>query len=560
MMKKIASVILILILAACASTQSGKRRGIREEILLSIPEQRPGWMDSPPDSDDKYEYFEGHSAKLATETAARGEALADAISRYVQSCGVEVKISNMYLEKVTGKTSGILVGEHGDILKTTNEAKAFVSQIKPKFYYTRKVRLYDENTFSEGWKVSVLTRVPREERARVKVHAEREQKRLDEMQKEIISDDKRKHQAEIEKIKDALKDAADNFRLGQDYVAKKDILTALAGMNKADEDLTELKKEKYYTEARNLLEKSDKDALARISFEKNSLDKGIVLRKTAGDGQEINSEQALSVPLAVQALCNLNGEEIPLSHAPVVFIMDGKVINKTTTDKEGMAYLKVIGTDTVLEKNLKIIASLDVDIKPPRETHFNLIGRKPKAKLSLEVNFLYEKNGVPEQMFNGMTLKSGDFYSIYFIPEQECFVYVYQVDSSGAVYRLFPNPAFSREWNPVQKDKSYQVPEGDRFYLDDVTGEERMYLVASREAATKLENLFARLENANGAQKEEFKNQFKVFLNTATRGISVTPTKPQKVTAKSGKVFEVISNKISSTEATFIKMLSFIHQ
>jgi len=368
-MKKTAPLVLVIFLAACGASQhqiniSGSQN-IREEVVESLPETRPDWYINPPDSDGKYDYFVGHSARFSTEAAARDEAMNNAVKQFVRFCGVEVGIFDEYLRETTGKTSGVLAGILSNKEHEQQKAEAFVTSIRPKEWYLRKIRTYhNETPISSGWKVSVLVRVPVEEKSRV-----------------------------------------------QAYVEKK-------------------KKEK-----------------------------------------------------------------------------------------------------------------------------------KVEKKLSIKANFLYEENGVPKQMYDGMTLRSNvDFYSIYFRPEQDCYVYIYQVDSTGAVYQLFPNLTYSSNWNPVKKDKSYMVPDKEqRFYLDNVTGEERLYLLASREPATELENLFAKLNAANETQKKSIQDQIKE--NLTSRGVAGTaPGESHKVTAKSGEAFDVIGKNLESTKTGFVYMLSFMHK
>ena len=54
--------------------------------------------------------------------------------------------------------------------------------------------------------------------------------------------------------------------------------------------------------------------------------------------------------------------------------------------------------------------------------------------LSFDINYVYRKGGVGElrTIKNGDTLKSGDHYKIVFTPDKDCYVYIFQVDSSGS--------------------------------------------------------------------------------------------------------------------------------
>ncbi|MBI5787970.1 MAG: transglycosylase SLT domain-containing protein [Candidatus Schekmanbacteria bacterium] len=178
-----------------------------------------------------------------------------------------------------------------------------------------------------------------------------------------------------------------------------------------------------------------------------------------------------------------------------------------------------------------------------------------------KVSFIYEDNGVPHQMWDGMSLRSRlDYYSVYFSPEQDCYVYIYQVDSSGAVYQIFPNLEYGNVWNPVKKGKDYWIPNDDRFYLDDVTGEEKIYFFAAKEPAKELETLFAQLKQTSSKQAvASIQGQIKGLLYTRGIGGHGESGASHPVIAKSGNTFDLISRKMESVGAEFMYCLTFRH-
>jgi len=81
---------------------------------------------------------------------------------------------------------------------------------------------------------------------------------------------------------------------------------------------------------------------------------------------------------------------------------------------------------------------------------------------------------------HGTVLRTGDTYSVYLRPKSDCYVYVYQVDSSGKGFWLFPGDGSAALQNPLKADTDYWVPRRDKcFKLDQTTGQETVYLVAS---------------------------------------------------------------------------------
>jgi hypothetical protein len=110
---------------------------------------------------------------------------------------------------------------------------------------------------------------------------------------------------------------------------------------------------------------------------------------------------------------------------------------------------------------------------------------KVSSKPSLKIQYLYRHQG--EYSFspltNNQTLYSGDFYKIVFTPLQNGYVYIFQQGSSGKIYKLFPNDNF-----PLIANKTYYIPaKNQAFYLDNQTGQEKIYIIATNKRNIQLE-------------------------------------------------------------------------
>lgn len=88
-----------------------------------------------------------------------------------------------------------------------------------------------------------------------------------------------------------------------------------------------------------------------------------------------------------------------------------------------------------------------------------------------------------------MTLRSGDELKMLVSPVSQCFVYVLHEDPRGELTVLFP--AESGTFPPGYGAGARQmIPPGDQWLmLDDTTGIERIYLVASPARLSRLETL-----------------------------------------------------------------------
>ena len=109
--------------------------------------------------------------------------------------------------------------------------------------------------------------------------------------------------------------------------------------------------------------------------------------------------------------------------------------------------------------------------------------------LSFTVQYFYRSPGQQalKSLTNGSILRSGDHYKIQFTPDENCYVYIFQVDSTNTIYPLFPvndfNGIAATNRNPVRVDTTYHLPAEDKsFFLDQQKGIEMIYFLAFRNA------------------------------------------------------------------------------
>jgi len=558
---------VLFVFSACA-TAPGQRQirmqqsqKVEEKVVWTSHKKAPEWVIKPPESDGTYDYFVALSHKHPTEQAARNAAMRDAVTQFARFCGVEVSIFDDYLNTTTGKTSGILTGMVDNKMAEQQQTQAFVSRIKPKEWYLNEVRVFhDDITISTGWKASVLVMVPIEEKEQVRLYGEK-------LRKEKELGREKNHLTELERVVSSLQPAVEFYYQAQKLLQAGDVLGAIRVLETARNIIKQSERKKYFPEAKDALQGKDREKAIDMAYLLiNSLKQGIILTKVGGDGQQILLGQPLPEPLAVKAVCNYRGKEIPIASAEIEFKLGGQAIDKIFTDKKGVGRLNKYTFGKKHQGKIMVIAKLKAGAK--KETYFNLfinksVAEKQEEKLAVEVNFFYENNGVARELKNGATLRSKlDYYYLYFKPEQKSYVYIYQVDSSGAVYQLFPNLLYSNAWNPVKKGKGYYIPNKDQFYLDDVVGEERIYLMASKEPAIKIEKLFAKMKSANDpAARRGIENKIKKSLSTMvnTRGLGGANGSPHKVKLSSGKTFEMLNRKLESVGAALVYTVNFMH-
>ena len=133
---------------------------------------------------------------------------------------------------------------------------------------------------------------------------------------------------------------------------------------------------------------------------------------------------------------------------------------------------------------------------------------EPINPLAFKINYLYQNGGKGDfQPFGeGSVLHSGDSLKLLFKPTEAVYVYIFIVDSHGNIARLFPTADLrgASNRNPVQKGLQYFVPAAQNsFRLDQNTGQESLYFIATRQADAVLEQQYQKLFIAQQAQAVE---------------------------------------------------------
>ena len=170
--------------------------------------------------------------------------------------------------------------------------------------------------------------------------------------------------------------------------------------------------------------------------------------------------------------------------------------------------------------------------------------------LFLDVGIYYQGvNGKLHPIRDGMVLSSNDNYCIYVKPSRDCYLYVYQVDSTKRAFKLFPSVKYKTEKNPAEAGTVYWIPSDKRFFfLDENIGREEIYVFATQDVAPQLANI----TEATGS---EFDGVIRKMGVGGTRGLDVVrEVKPAK-----GARLELISKEISA-KGNFCYKLSFWHK
>ena len=119
--------------------------------------------------------------------------------------------------------------------------------------------------------------------------------------------------------------------------------------------------------------------------------------------------------------------------------------------------------------------------------------------------------------------------------------------------------------NPVKKSKTYVLPSPEKaFVLDQKSGIEKIYLVASTEQNIELENLYKDLKQASRLKRPRQSENSRSKLNNyfRRRAIKVVPSKQSTKVPwrETGDVFSVISQRLENLRSDSLHKLEFIHK
>ncbi|WP_207691967.1 DUF4384 domain-containing protein [Desulfonema limicola] len=127
-------------------------------------------------------------------------------------------------------------------------------------------------------------------------------------------------------------------------------------------------------------------------------------------------------------------------------------------------------------------------------------GLKSDAEITpaVSVEIKSKKNNRIELVHQGDALTNKDSYSIEFKSKNYAYVYIYQADSSGKIFDLFPSTTLSSRSNPVKPGELYRLPEniGAWIHLDNNKGKEQIIVMAHMNEIAEPEKICRQVINA----------------------------------------------------------------
>ena len=220
-MKHIIPLLLGATLVGCA----GQAPNPTQPVLVS-EEPKPEWVTEHKLEDSTTMYFTGVSTKYAEERKALKDAKYDALSRFLDYCGLHTKLHEKYISHVNGSTANVLATTNKIETQLETNSEAQVGQFR---VIKKHMEVYN-GTRGKFYKMYVLASVPKNEVGRVKAWQKENNlqkiaklKSLNNQQSNLIQETK----MELENVQNELESALE-------IIKQKDFLDALFGEANGD--------------------------------------------------------------------------------------------------------------------------------------------------------------------------------------------------------------------------------------------------------------------------------------------------------------------------------------
>ena len=170
-------------------------------------------------------------------------------------------------------------------------------------------------------------------------------------------------------------------------------------------------------------------------------------------------------------------------------------------------------------------------VAPPVPMPAANLQQKDEA-LEISVNIIGQREAAgryePITVKNDGVLRTNDNLKIYVKPSRDAYIYVLVFDSVGKADMLFPSAQISMN-NHVRGGQTYPVPEGGQwFYLDENTGTENVYVMASLTPMADIDKLLAAMESKGQRQQQDDSKKILAQMNVLKRGVRGIKTGPSQ--------------------------------
>jgi CHAT domain-containing protein len=187
------------------------------------------------------------------------------------------------------------------------------------------------------------------------------------------------------------------------------------------------------------------------------------------------------------------------------------------------------------------------------------------APLSLKMNIIgqrKESDGTYSEILvnEGSVMRSRDNFQVHLEPTRSAYVYILIYDSQGRASQIFPDSKIDKP-GFVEAGRKLVVPDKDLwFWLDENTGTETIYVLASEKPMSDIRGLLAKMEGSDDASQRQASAEIKQRIAVMQRGVGGI-VKGQSViyTLSDGKKIQKVTDVVTGTDSV-VRAVSFQHR
>ena len=160
----------------------------------------------------------------------------------------------------------------------------------------------------------------------------------------------------------------------------------------------------------------------------------------------------------------------------------------------------------------------------------------------------------------GSVLRSRDNFQIHLETSRPAYVAILIYDSQGKAGQIFPDPKVNQP-GFVESGKKLVVPARDLwFWLDDSTGTETIYVLASEKPMTDIRGLLAKMESTDEAGQQLVSRQIKERIAVMQRGVGgIVKGQTVVYSLSDGKKIQKVTDVVTGT-GSVVRAVSFQHR
>ena len=185
----------------------------------------------------------------------------------------------------------------------------------------------------------------------------------------------------------------------------------------------------------------------------------------------------------------------------------------------------------------------------PLALRMNIIGQRKEADGSYVEVLVNE----------GSILRSHDNFQVHLETNRPAYVYVLLYDSQGEASQIFPDPKIDQP-GFIEAGKKVVIPGEDLwFWLDENTGAETVYVLASEKSMPDIRGLLAKMETADDAGQKRVSREIKERIAVIKRGVGgITKGQAATYALSDGKKIQKVTEVVTGTSSV-VRAVSFLH-